>query len=184
MSDREPQTDTKAKIRQVALELFAEQGYQKTSLREIADRLDVTKAALYYHFKTKEEIVTSLIEDMAADADALISWASEQPRTAKTRREILRKYAASTQQRHQLFRFFQENQPAVRELAAGIDFHKRLEQLLAMLSDPTDDLEQQIRSRLALFAIHVTPFAMRDVKVDPDERDAAALRVAEKLVAK
>src|SRR5580704_12464879 len=47
--------DTRARIQQVALELFAEQGYDKTSLREIAERLDVTKAALYYHFKSKED---------------------------------------------------------------------------------------------------------------------------------
>ena len=43
--------DTRTRIQQVALELFAEQGYDKTSLREIAGRLDVTKAALYYHFE-------------------------------------------------------------------------------------------------------------------------------------
>src|SRR5207249_9245344 len=48
--------DTRQRIQTVALELFAEQGYDKTSLREIAERLDVTKAALYYHFKSKEDI--------------------------------------------------------------------------------------------------------------------------------
>ena len=47
----------------MALELFAEQGYEKTSLREIAERLGVTKAALYYHFKSKEDIVRSFTED-------------------------------------------------------------------------------------------------------------------------
>ena len=55
--------DTRARIQQVALELFAEQGYERTSLREIAERLGVTKAALYYHFKSKEDIVRSLVED-------------------------------------------------------------------------------------------------------------------------
>src|SRR5262249_20860254 len=49
--DARHRSDTRARIQQVALELFAEQGYEKTSLREIAERLDVTKAALYYHFK-------------------------------------------------------------------------------------------------------------------------------------
>ena len=38
--------DTRARIQRVALELFAEQGYERTSLREIAERLGVTKAAL------------------------------------------------------------------------------------------------------------------------------------------
>src|SRR5215475_13717231 len=49
-----PRGDTRERIQSIALELFAEQGYEKTSLREIAERLGVTKAALYYHFRSKE----------------------------------------------------------------------------------------------------------------------------------
>ena len=60
---------------ELALELFAEQGYEKTSLREIAERLGVTKAALYYYFKSKEDIVRSLVEDYVAEIDELIAWA-------------------------------------------------------------------------------------------------------------
>ena len=48
------------RILDVSLELFNEQGYDKTSLREIAERLDVTKAALYYHFERKEDILLEL----------------------------------------------------------------------------------------------------------------------------
>ncbi len=48
------------RILDVALELFTEQGYEKTSLREIADRLGVTKAALYYHFPSKGDIFLEL----------------------------------------------------------------------------------------------------------------------------
>jgi AcrR family transcriptional regulator len=44
----------------VALDLFIEHGYDKTSLREIADRLGFTKAALYYHFERKEDILLAL----------------------------------------------------------------------------------------------------------------------------
>jgi AcrR family transcriptional regulator len=51
---------TKDRILDVALELFNEQGYDKTSLREIAERLGVTKAALYYHFERKEDILLEL----------------------------------------------------------------------------------------------------------------------------
>jgi AcrR family transcriptional regulator len=45
-------SDTRTRIQDVALDLFIEQGYEATSLREIAEKLGVTKAALYYHFKT------------------------------------------------------------------------------------------------------------------------------------
>ncbi|MGW0069548.1 TetR/AcrR family transcriptional regulator, partial [Streptosporangium sandarakinum] len=55
--------DTRTRIQETALRLFTEQGYEATSLREIAEALGVTKAALYYHFKSKEEIITSLVED-------------------------------------------------------------------------------------------------------------------------
>src|SRR5947208_15156620 len=64
-----PRTDTRSRVQKVALELFAEQGYEKTSLREIAERLGVTKAALYYHFRSKEDIVRSFIEDYRAELE-------------------------------------------------------------------------------------------------------------------
>src|SRR5690242_17898412 len=85
--------DTRRRIQDVALELFAEQGYEKTSLREIAEHLDVTKAALYYHFKTKEDILISLSEDLARPLDELIAWGESQPRSLATKQELLRRYA-------------------------------------------------------------------------------------------
>jgi AcrR family transcriptional regulator len=57
---RRPRGATRELILDVALELFNEQGYDKTSLREIAEELGVTKAALYYHFERKEDILLEL----------------------------------------------------------------------------------------------------------------------------
>ena len=54
--------DTRDRILEVALDLFVEQGYDKTSLREIAEQVGVTKAALYYHFASKEAILRALME--------------------------------------------------------------------------------------------------------------------------
>src|SRR6202451_3182865 len=51
---------TRERILDIALELFTEQGYDKTSLRDIAERLGTTKAALYYHFERKEDILLEL----------------------------------------------------------------------------------------------------------------------------
>jgi AcrR family transcriptional regulator len=51
---------TRERILEISLELFAEQGYDKTSLRDIAERLGTTKAALYYHFARKEDILLEL----------------------------------------------------------------------------------------------------------------------------
>jgi len=45
-----------------ALDLFAEHGVSGTSLQMIADRLGVTKAAVYHQFQTKDEIVLAVID--------------------------------------------------------------------------------------------------------------------------
>lgn len=52
--------NTRERIQEIALKLFTEKGYDKASLREIAEQLGVTKAALYYHFTSKEEILKAL----------------------------------------------------------------------------------------------------------------------------
>jgi AcrR family transcriptional regulator len=59
---------TRERILEAASDLFTEQGYDATSLREIADRLGFTKAALYYHFQSKDEILRALLEP----ADAMV----------------------------------------------------------------------------------------------------------------
>src|ERR1700685_3510913 len=111
--------DTRARIQRVAVELFAEQGYDKTSLREIAERLDVTKAALYYHFKSKEDIVRSLLDDYFAQLDSLTDWARGQPATPAVRAEILTRYIDMVIDSHQVYRMLQQNQAALATLTSG-----------------------------------------------------------------
>ena len=60
--------DTRDRILETALDLFIERGYDKTSLREIAERVGVTKAALYYHFSSKEEIIRTLVQPLFDDS--------------------------------------------------------------------------------------------------------------------
>ena len=56
--------NTKEKILEEALKLFAQSGYIGTSMNDIASKLGVTKAALYKHYKSKQEILDSIIEKM------------------------------------------------------------------------------------------------------------------------
>lgn len=63
-------TQTRERILDVAQQLFTRQGYDKTSLRDIADRLGISKAALYYYFERKEDILIELhlrLEALGAD---------------------------------------------------------------------------------------------------------------------
>jgi AcrR family transcriptional regulator len=58
--------DTRQRILEIARDLFAEQGYAGTSIAHIAGRLGTTKAALYYHFSSKAEILSALVEEPLA----------------------------------------------------------------------------------------------------------------------
>jgi AcrR family transcriptional regulator len=69
--------DTREDIRAVALELFAEKGVEQTSLREIAERLDITKAALYYHFPSKDELLAQLARPLIDDLEAFFAHVRE-----------------------------------------------------------------------------------------------------------
>jgi len=56
--------NTKEKIQNVVIKMFSGKGYTETSMREISADLNISKAALYYHFSSKEEIFTSIIENI------------------------------------------------------------------------------------------------------------------------
>jgi AcrR family transcriptional regulator len=80
--------DTREEVKAVALELFASRGFEQTSLREIAERLGITKAALYYHFSSKRELLNALITPMIDDLRGFLaeaeSTAHDDPRAVLT----------------------------------------------------------------------------------------------------
>lgn len=57
---------TRARILDVALDLFSRKGYEGTSIRDIAEELSLTKAAVYYHFPSKEELLTDVLNPAMA----------------------------------------------------------------------------------------------------------------------
>ncbi|MER5625739.1 MULTISPECIES: TetR/AcrR family transcriptional regulator [unclassified Streptosporangium] len=178
-------SDTKERIQQVALELFAEQGYDKTSLREVAERLEITRPALYYHFKAKEDILTSVIDDLNGSIDELVEWARAQPHTEEARGEILRRIAALLNDHWRpLIRFAQVNQAVMSELPAGEQMQRRMMTMISVLSAPEDGLVRQFEARLAVIALIMgsVPFLL-GMEVPEEERSAIALTVAARLVA-
>ncbi|AXG78507.1 TetR/AcrR family transcriptional regulator [Streptomyces paludis] len=174
--------DTRQRIQDVALELFAEQGYEKTSLREIAERLDVTKAALYYHFKSKEDIIVSIFADLTAPIDELIAWGRSRPHSLETKHEILRRYSRMLANAAPLFRFFQENQASLRDLRIGAPFKDRMLDLRDLLQEPGASMSDQVRCLSALFTVHTGMLALKDVAGDPEEKREAVLEVSFELM--
>ena len=183
----------KDQIQQVALELFTRQGYDKTSLREIAERLEVTKAALYYHFTSKEEILGALVAEIPRMFDELIAWGESLPRSVESRKEILRRLASLTLEKlHPVLRFVQANSNAIE--AAKVDgesmhevFTPALRRIAQIIVEPGAELADQVR---AIVAVNLVMMGSRPILPDmgqeatPEMVSEAVLHLALELVSK
>ncbi|MEN3613971.1 TetR/AcrR family transcriptional regulator [Plantactinospora sp. ZYX-F-223] len=175
--------DTRSRIQAVALELFTEQGYEKTSLREIAERLGVTKAALYYHFKSKDDIVDSFVSDRVERLDRLIEWAAEQPVDAVGRRTTLRRYCEEFfgDDGRNVMQFFEQNRTVVKHHPAGQMMRDRMLRIAELLARADPSPAGQLRATLALFSVHGSLFALRG-EISSRERQELALEIANELL--
>lgn len=72
--------ETKAKITEAALALFSQNGYLGTSMSDIASQLGITKPALYKHYRSKHEILDSIVRRMS-DMDYERAEEYEMPET-------------------------------------------------------------------------------------------------------
>jgi AcrR family transcriptional regulator len=178
-----PRGGTRERIQSIALELFAEQGYEKTSLREIAERLGVTKAALYYHFRSKEDIVRSFVEDYRAELEQVIAWGASQPRTAESRAEILARYAGIVSEQLAVIRFMEQNQAAMHSLMSDNGTRKKMfrDQFMSLcdlLAPPGSVLADRVRAAMAVMSIGMSSMLFQREAASPEELHDAVLEVA------
>src|SRR5262252_3728694 len=178
-----PRGGTRERIQSIALELFAEQGYEKTSLREIAERLGVTKAALYYHFTSKEDIVRSFVEDYRAELEQVIAWCASQPPTPETRAEILARYTDIVGEQLAVIRFMEQNQAAMHTLMSDSGARKKMfrDQFMSLsdlITPPGAALADRIRAAMAVVSIGMASMLFQREAASPEELHDAVLKVA------
>jgi AcrR family transcriptional regulator len=140
-----PPLNTRERILDVALDLFIAQGYDGTSLREIAQRLGFTKAALYYHFTSKDDILMALhmrLHEFGRDALAAMG---DEPVTLQTWGRLLDELIDHMITQRRIFALHQRNQAALEKLHRQdhVDDHEdiqaRFRQVLADSRVPVGD---------------------------------------------
>jgi AcrR family transcriptional regulator len=141
---------TRDNILSNALDLFVERGYEATSLREIAERLGITKAALYYHFRSKEELLAELMKPMA-QVEALFLELSSRDVPLDAWADALVRLTDWLLAEQKLFQLIERNQAAFHSLGEKHEeMHRRLDSLL---SDARVPLDQRVRLACAIGAI-------------------------------
>jgi AcrR family transcriptional regulator len=184
VTDTQTVTDsrcTRDRILDVALALFAEKGYDATSMREIAGELGITKAALYYHFESKADIVRAMLAETETRLTGLVDWARAQPSTPELRSEVITRWS-DIMQAHGIaaFRFVVANRQVIHDLSPDQHggMHQCLGDLCTVLAPTGGSVEDQLRSRLALMSINMAGMIGTDIDADEAEIFAAARRVA------
>ena len=134
----------------MAADLFIEQGYEKTSLREIAERVGVTKAALYYHFASKEELLAGLLaplEEMNREWIEMLSGSTSRQEWFENTMQLL----DWVHQYQHLFQVLDHNRALLAQNSEHLDahqeLHRRTEELFA---NQAISLEDRTRFACAL----------------------------------
>lgn len=69
---------TRSRMLAAAMKLFSQYSFAGTSLQMIADELDLTKAAIYYHFQTREKLLLALMQPILSEIGKVAETAERQ----------------------------------------------------------------------------------------------------------
>ncbi|MGA3147760.1 MAG: TetR/AcrR family transcriptional regulator [Acidimicrobiales bacterium] len=171
---------TKERILDVALDLFTEKGFDGTSLREIAERLGVTKAALYYHFASKDDILMALhlrLHDFGKEA---LSLMTEEPVTLELWGQLLDGIVGQMLAQRKIFLMHERNQAALEKLhreehdAEHDDIQDKFRQILA---DPRLPLRDRVRMACSFGAVFAGLFMSGDAFAQTSNQELGDLLV-------
>jgi AcrR family transcriptional regulator len=158
---------TRERVLDVALRLFAEHSIAGTSLQMIADELGITKAAVYHHFHTREELLSTLVEPALEEMRALVDAAAAH-RTPHARAEHMLTGFVDLAIRHRkLTAILSSDQAITRLLKAQAHYEELVERPLALLGGTLPNPAGRINATVALSGIAST--AASDLLGDLDD---------------
>jgi AcrR family transcriptional regulator len=157
--------DTRQRILDVALDLFTEQGYDGTSLREIAEQLSITKAAIYYYFESKEDILMALhlrLHEFGRDALLLIG---EEPVTLALWEQLLDQIVGEMLSQRKIFLMHERNQAVLEKLHRedhDAEHEDIQNQFRRVLNDPGVPLRDRVRMAASFGVVFSSLFLAGD----------------------
>lgn len=180
--------NTRDRILDIALELFSDNGYEATSLRQIAERVGITKASLYYHFPSKKEMLRTLIERISGGAEGFYQQFMDHGFDAASWPTLIDNLIEEVILRRALFVMIDRNRTAFEALSREEDMfgeiNKRQEQLTSVLSDPAVPLVYRVRFACAMGAVlgSVATSARAFADVPPEELAGLVREAAHNLL--
>lgn len=160
-----PRGFARERVLEAALSLFAEHGVNGTSLQMIADRLGVSKAAVYYQFHSKDEIALAVIQPVFDDMMRLVRIA-EAMSTPEARREAAVSGMVEMAVRHRRVTAVFHGDPVIDGLVQSrAELQDTIERLTGILLGPDPDAASRICMSVLAAGIYgsATDPALNDV---------------------
>lgn len=180
---------TRERILDVALDLFVRKGYAETSLREIAAELGFSKAALYYHFESKQDILLALHMRLHDLTEGVLPLLPDGVDTDGAWEQFVDRLIGFALQHRRILEMHVRNQEAIAELHRDVTLpnhgrvlhgqvreHDMENHVLGLLRDPAAPVRQRVRRVASLGAVAgvlLMAGALADV---PDAELEASLR--------
>ncbi len=142
-----------------ALELFHEYGVSGTSLQMIADRIGVTKAAVYHQFKTKDEIVLAVLTPGLEQLQRSVEEA-EALETQEARRDSMLAALVDLAVSHRRIAPILHADPAAGQLVRNHPVLQGEDRIRALLVGPDPDVRGHVAGAMvggALMMVGVSP---------------------------
>jgi AcrR family transcriptional regulator len=136
-----------------ALDLFADHGVRGTSLQMIADRVGVTKAAIYHQFRTKEAIVVAVAEVVLARLQDDLEAAEAEPSREVGRGRLLTSVIDLAVERRRWIHALQGDPAMIRLLGEHAPFVGLMARVYALLLDEAQDDASLMRTAIVSAAI-------------------------------
>lgn len=138
---------TRVKILNSALNLFTQKGFEKTSLDEISKKAGFTRGAAYTHFKSKEDILQTLLLGLETQDKSIWKKASEKETHGK---KILFKYLEMTFQELEEDTFKQKMQKLLFSDPFTKSIQSKLLHLLELDLDDTENFLKTLRKEITI----------------------------------
>lgn len=178
-----PRGFARERVLHAAVALFAEQGVHGTSLQMIADRVGVSKAAVYYQFQTKEDIALEVLRPSIDDIARVIRIAEALP-DAEQQRAVAVSGLVEMVVRHRQLAIMFYGDPAIDQLVVNEpDFKAVADRLRRLLEGPDPDAVERIAFSVFFSGVGKAAADPELADIDDAELHRALLELSSRILA-
>ncbi|MCV7214082.1 helix-turn-helix transcriptional regulator [Mycobacterium crocinum] len=127
--------DTRQRLIDAAIALFIRHSFAGTSLQMIADELGFTKAAIYHHFRTREQLLTAILEPIIGKLSAVVDDAEKQRGVHARAERMLNGYARLAVENPMLVSVLAADPSVHTVLKTNRDWTHMISRQMALLAD-------------------------------------------------